>query len=409
MKRVLLICPDQRPALEPLTGGLPLALATFLGKPLVEHALDGLAKAGATHVRLLASDRPSEVRTYVMSGTQWGLNVEVIPEPCELTPAAAGEKHLSFAADTVITLDSLPQAPQVKLLTDAAAWHNGRGPLLPLLAPSQIGARQIEPGVWLGLKAVVDPAARLLAPCWIGPNTMIRAHAKVGPEAFVESDALVDSHATVEHSTLASRTYLGSMASLTGSVAAGSSLTKWENGSHVRLTDAFLLSPLDPPHQAASSLPARLAALLALVLTSPVLLVAALLSLLRGMPVLRQQMAVLPSESGAPQRTAAWYQLPAVPGRLKRWPMLWRIVTGHFAWAGNPPLAPQEASALQGEFERLWLQTAPGLFTAPEAEGSRAPWDDAARAHAALFACRPSAAWRLRIIGHGLIRLFQQS
>ena len=66
MKRVLLICPDPSPALTAVTGGLPLALATFLGKPLIEHALDGLARNGASHVRILASDRPSDIRAYLI-------------------------------------------------------------------------------------------------------------------------------------------------------------------------------------------------------------------------------------------------------------------------------------------------------------------------------------------------------
>lgn len=409
MKRVILICPDQRPALEPLTGGLPLALATFLGKPLVEHALDGLAKSGATHVRLLASDRPADVRAYVLSGTQWGLQVEVLPEPAELSAEAAAAKHHAFGADAILTLNSLPQAPETNLLTDAAAWHTARAALLPLLAPAQIGAREISPGVWLGLKAVVDPSAKLEAPCWIGPHSMVRAHAVIGPDGYVESDSLVDAHAAVAHSTVACRTYLGSMTSLAGSVAAGASLTRWADGSHVRLTDAFLLSPLDPPHQAASPLPARLLAFVVLLFTSPLLLLALLLSLLRGRPLGETCNAVLPSEPGAPVRKVTFHLLPGLPGMLKRWPMLWRIVTGHFAWTGNPPLTPAEAAGLDGEFERLWLQVAPGLFTAPEAEGSRAPWDDAARAHAALFACRPTLAWRARILRRGIFRLFSHT
>ena len=69
MKRIILICPDQRPALETLTGGVPLALAVYIGKPLIEHALDGLARNGATDILLLASDRPSDLRAYVGDGS----------------------------------------------------------------------------------------------------------------------------------------------------------------------------------------------------------------------------------------------------------------------------------------------------------------------------------------------------
>lgn len=402
MKRVLLICPDQRPDLESLTGGVPLALASYLGKPLIEHALDGLVRQGVTHVRILASHRPSEIRAYVMHGTAWGLAVEISPEPAELTPAEAAAKHAAFQPDATFTLDSLPQAPEVPLLADAAAWHNSRAALLPLLAARQIGTRETAPGVWLGLRARVDARAKLIAPCWIGANSIIGADATIGPDGYVEGDSMVDAHASVVHSTVGPRTYLGSMTQLAGSIAARSVLTNWGNGSQVRMTDAFLLSPLDLPHEAASGLPARLLALGVLLLTSPLLVVAGLAALLRRRPLLESRQAALPTDAGTPQRSASYRVFPALPGLLGRWPMLWRIVTGHFAWTGNPPLTLVEAARLDGEFERLWLHTAPGLFTAPEAEGCRAPWDDAARAHAALFACQPTAAWRWKIIRRGL-------
>ena len=405
MKRVLLICPDQRPALESLTGGVPLALACYLGKPLIEHALDGLVRQGVTHVRILASDRPSEVRAYVMQGTAWGLAVEVSPEPAELTPAAAAAKHAAFQPDATLTLDSLPQAPEVPVLADAAAWHQSRTALLPLLAPHQIGTREIAPGIWLGLRARVDPSAQLSAPCWIGPNSIVGADAVIGPAAYVESDSLVDAHATVEQSTVAPRTYLGSMTHLAASVAAGSMLTNWSNGSQVRLTDAFLLSALDPPHEAASSPPARVLAGVVLLLSLPVLILAGMVSLVRRQALWRYLEAALPTDAGTPQRAIVYHVFPSLPGWLGRWPMLWRIVTGHFAWTGNPPLTLAEAALLEGEFERLWLHTAPGLFTAPEAEGCHFPWDDAARAHAALFACQPTVAWRWKIIRRGLSNL----
>lgn len=408
MKKVLLICPDARPELDAVSGGVPLPLAVFIGKPLIDHVLDGLARQGVTHVRILASVEPAAIRAWVTTGAAWGLQTEVVPEAAELSRDEAAAKHAAFQPDQILTLDTLPQAPEVPLLTSAAAWHSARGKLLPVLAPMQVGAREISPGVWLGLKAKIENTAQILAPCWVGPHSIVRAHALAGPHCYIESDSLVDAHATVEHSTVGSRTYLGGMTHLRESIAAGSCLTNWRNGSSTRLTDAFLLSPLDPPREAASSIGARFLALLVLLLTLPLLLIGAFMSLLRRKPVFETHTAVLPPVPGAPQSTVTWRALAGLRGHLRRWPVLWRIVTGHFAWTGNPPLTPSEAARLDGEFERLWLHTAPGLFTAPEAEGCQAPWDDAARAHAALFACQPTAAWRLKTIRHGLTSLFSQ-
>ena len=342
MKRVILICPDQRPALESLTGGVPLALAIYLGKPLIEHAFDGLARSGVTEVLLLASDRPSDVRAYVGDGSAWGVQVRISPEASELSPADAALRHTSFEHDAVMTLDSLPQAPDVPVIADAESWHHSRATLLPLLAAKQIGAREISPGIWYGMKARVNSSAILHAPCWIGPNSMVGSQAIVGPHGYVESDSVIDAHATVENSTVGPRTYLGSMTHLGDSVAAGPVLVNWRNGSLTRLTDAFLLSRLDPPQEALSSPFGRLIALLVMVLTFPILLIA-----LFCRPWRIQREAVLPSGPGEPLRTVSYHEMPGLPGSLRRWPQLWRVVTGHFAWTGNPPLTPEEAGLLR--------------------------------------------------------------
>ena len=400
MKRVILICPDQRPLLEDLTGDVPLALAIYLGKPLIDHAFDGLALVGVTDVLLLSSDRPSDVRAYVGDGSAWGIQVRIAPESTELTPAGAAARHASFAHDAVLTLDSLPQAPDVPVIRDADSWHSSRTRLLPLLAPRQVGAREISPGVWCGLKSRVNTSAVLKAPCWVGPNTMVGAHAIVGPHGYVESDSVIDAHATVEDSTVGPRTYLGSMTHLGDSLAAGAVLVNWRNGSLTRLADAFLLSRLDPPQEALSSPFGRLMALLVILITLPLPLIA----LLRQPRHIRR-VAVLPCGAGEPVRTVAYHELPGLPGTLRRWPQLWRVVTGHFAWTGNPPLSPEEAGLLESEFERLWLMAGPGIFTAPEAEGCLPPWDDAARAHAALFACQPTGSWRRKILAQGFKKI----
>ncbi len=406
MKRVILICPDVRAGFEPLASEVSLALSVFLGKPLVDHALDGLARSGVTDVLLLVSDRPTEVRDYVTNGQPWGLRLTFFAEAAELSPADALGKHAAFGADAALTLDELPQAPGVPVLTSLQAWHAAHEALLPHLVAQQVGVREHAPGVWLGLRARVAPDAVLRAPCWIGPNVNVLSGASVGPGGFVEEGSMIDAGAEVIHSNVAQRTYLGSLTHLHESIALGATLVNWRNGSCVKLADAFLLSRLDPPHEAATSVAFRLLAAFVMFVTSPLLLLAAVRSWVKKLPVVRSHVAVLPSAPSHPQRHVTWHELPGMPDPWRRWPRLWSIVRGHFAWTGNPPLSPAEAAALEGEFERLWLNAAPGFFTAPEAEGSLPPWDDAARAHAALFACKPTFEWCLRIVRHGLRSLF---
>jgi hypothetical protein len=141
-----------------------------------------------------------------------------------------------------------------------------------------------------------------------------------------------------------------------------------------------------------------------MVFTSPVAIVAAALSLLRGRPVTESRQAVLElaGEHGGRPRTVKFKEFSGINGAWRRWPRLWKVVRREFAWVGNPPLEPDEAARLAGEWERRWLDMPPGVFTAPECEGCSPPWDDEARAHAVHFASLPTPRWRRRILGAGL-------
>src|SRR5690349_17544325 len=89
----ILICPAERPALAKLAGVAPLANLPILGQTLVECWLEHLATLGARDVRVLAADRPQQVRARVGDGARWGLRVEVLPEVRELTVAEARLKY----------------------------------------------------------------------------------------------------------------------------------------------------------------------------------------------------------------------------------------------------------------------------------------------------------------------------
>lgn len=406
MKRVLLICPDKNPALEPVMDGVTLALTFFLGKPLIEWALEGLAAAGVMQVRVLVCDHPAEVRKHIGGGEAWGMEVEVVAESRELDCEAALEKYASFEAESARRLGELPQADGLELLSDPAAWHQGRKELLATLVARELGSRELKPGVWVGLRAVIDPSAELLGPCWIGPYAVVRAQAVVGPHAFVESGSLVDRQAVVEDSTVARHTYLGKMTHLRDSVACGGSLLNWRTGSCVQIVDSFLMSPMRGTAAGRTHLISRLLALLALVLTCPVLLWAVLKTISGGKPFWEHREAVLPTRGAGRRRVVRFREFASIQNGMRRWPRLWRIVTGQFAWTGNPPLSPAEVAELEGDFEHLWVAIAPGFFTAPEGEGCVEPWDDEARAHASFFVCQPTQAWRWRIIRRGCRSLF---
>jgi len=94
---------------------------------------------------------------------------------------------------------------------------------------------------------------------------------------------------------------------------------------------------------------------------------------------------------------------------LRRWPQLWNVARGEFAWVGNRPLAQRDAARLGTEFDRLWLTVPIGLVSLADAQGCAESFNDEARAHANFYATQ--ANWRLdlsilaRALFAGVLRL----
>jgi hypothetical protein len=403
--KVVLICPGERPNVAALAESSPLALAPILDKRLVEYWLEHLVGLGVKQALILAADRPDQVRAFVGDGKQWGLKLEVRPELRELTPIEARAKYrandqASWLAEPndVMVLDHLPALPQQPLFTNYADWVAALRAWMPRAAtPSRVGMREIQPGVWVGLRTRVSPGAELRAPCWLGENVYVGPQAVIGPMAILEHRVFVDAGASISHSVVGPETYVGELTELQNSLAFGRTLINWQTDSHIKVPDPFLLCSLNEARSSIrlSAWIGRCAALLTLSLTLPLALVAILKSKLRGRPALRPLVAVRPgtSELRVPGDTLIYYELAGAGGWLRRWPQLWQVARGEFAWVGNRPLNPGQAARLSNDFERLWLAAAIGLISLADAESCPECFSDEARAHASFYAA--GANWRL--------------
>ena len=403
--KALLICPGERPNVAALAEPSPLALAPILGKCLVEYWLEHLVGLGVKQALILATDRPDQVRAFVGDGKQWGLDLEVLPEIRELTPAEARAKYrahdeASWLAEPndVMILDHLPALPQRPLFTHYADWMAALGAWMPRAAtPSRVGIRELQPGVWVGLRARVSPGAELRAPCWLGENVCVGPQAVIGPMAILEHRVCVDAGASISHSVVGPETFVGELTELRNSLAFGRTLINWQTGSHIKVPDPFLLCSLNESASTLrlSALIGRCTALGMMALALPLALLAILKSKLRGRPALSPRVAVHPgtSEVQVPGDTRIYYELAGARGWLRRWPELWQVACGDFAWVGNRPLSPSQAARLSNDFERLWLAAPIGLISLADAEGCDEVFSDAARAHASFYAA--GANWRL--------------
>ncbi len=416
--KAVVICPDRRGGVAALARRTSLALVPVLGPSVLSQTLTDLARRGAREIVVLASDRPDEIRGAVGGGERWGLRIEVRAEASEISVEEARRRHrpesdpgwLPEGRD-VVRADRLPDEPDHPLFESYEGfWAAARRRLLCDHA-GRVGAKEIQPGIWMGLRSRVHPTARLLAPCWIGEGAWVRARATVGPHAVVEDGAVVDEDAEVAESWIGPRTYVGAMTEVRTSLACGNSLANWRTGSVAEIVDAFLLGDLASRRMGAGGSPwyARGLAMLAAAVTSPVVLGAWLGRGRSGQPLFLRQAAMVPAGPGLgpPWRELAYAELNGVRGWARRWPQLWSIVRGDFTWVGNRPLHREQAEQLQAEFEQLWLSAPIGLLSLADAHGCGDVFDDETRAHASFYAARASRRLDLEVLRRVVFRAFQ--
>src|SRR5581483_4119262 len=246
--KTCLICPAGRPAVAALAQNVPLSNLSVLGKSLLEYWLENQAAIGAKHVLVLAVDRPELVRQLAGVGTRWGLNVEVIAETRELSPAFAREKYSAAKGDwlpkphDVVSMTHFPGQPQNPLFTGYSSFFSALLAWLPRAATiNRIGVRELQPGIWIAMRARIADSARLQAPCWIGEGARIGPRSIIGPGAILENHVLVESDCDISNSMICTETMVGKFAELKESLACGGIMVDWRTGSLVKVPDPFLM------------------------------------------------------------------------------------------------------------------------------------------------------------------------
>lgn len=412
--KALLICPADRPAVACLAENAPLAVAPLLGRTLVEYWIESLVARGVKHALLLASDRPHQIRAVVGEGTRWGIRVDVLPQSRELSIEEARKKYGASAPassdEITLVLDYLPGLPDHPLFESYAGWFAALQAYLPhAITPARIGAREVHPGIWIGLHAQISPHAQLHAPCWIGENAIVSDGAVIGPNAVIEDRAVIESGARITESIIGPETFVGEMISVHRSLAHGSTVVNWQNASCLRVPDAFFLCSLGERRFATqgSHVLGRAAALAAMLVTAPCALVVMCLSLLRGENPLQLRLGVRPQPNvrSAALQTFAYYELTGGSNWLKRWPQFWSVVRGDLTWVGNRPLRPTQALELANDFERLWLTAPVGLVSLADANGcTDGKLSDDICAHASYYAVNASPRLNWYVLTRAMIR-----
>ena len=252
----VLICPSGCPAVPKLEQKLPLAIQTYFGRTLLDYWLEHLAGSGVSHVTVLAEDHLGLVRALVRNGERWGIKAEVLRKPRQLTLAAMraeyrGSDEANWLPEPhdITLLDHFPGLPQFRLFQTYSGWFEALQQFLPRAAGTcRIGMREIQPGIWVSVRACISPLARLHAPCWIGEHATIGPRCIIGPQSIVEDGAFVESDSEISASVIGPQTFIGKWTEVRRSLAWGESLLNWETGSFVSVPDPFLMCSLSPSH-----------------------------------------------------------------------------------------------------------------------------------------------------------------
>jgi len=403
----VLICPAERPAVAGLMEENPLALLPVFGKTFIEHWLEQLAITGAKEVRILAADRPEQIRAYVGDGARWGMRITVVPQMHELSVDEARAKYqgdgeagwLPRPSD-IILADHLPGLAKFSPFASYAAWFQALAAFLDRrIFPNYIGLHEVQPNVWVGRRARIAASAVIQGPCWIGANAWIGEKARIGPNTVIEDGAFVDARTVVESSLVGPATYVGCGTEVRKSFAFGSTLINWASNAAVVVPERFLLCRLDSLHgiRTLGRWMARLAALVVLIVTLPFATAVAVRSWVLGQPAFRLRKAVRPCSS-ANTRALLYYELLNTSRWWRRWPQLWNVFRGEFRWVGNRPLTAIQAGRLMNDFERLWLASPVGLVSLADAEGCAEAFDEETRVHSSYYAAQATRHLRTSIL-----------
>jgi hypothetical protein len=289
------------------TLGIPAILLPLHERSLLQRAVEHLVRSGCCHIHVALGDDAAAIKDFLHTGERWGCQVSYhYLDPREslgrfVRRLDLDQEHRYWLADAMqVPRESLP------VLTDPAAeagrplcgndgtqqrwtgWglytgaflmacekaladesleglmltsgelspHNIEQPLsattlADLLDGSlRLLAAQANP-VIIGRNSQIHPAAKIIAPVFIGTCVKVAAGAVIGPNVAIESGAFIDQNAYLRDSVVMSDTYVGEELDMHGIIVRGCLLANISLNVVTEIPDPTLLAVLTPERQPA--------------------------------------------------------------------------------------------------------------------------------------------------------------
>ena len=315
--------------------------------------------------------------------TGWGMvpgaALRTIGDDCDEAALAGRLSALPDASrpDTALLLDV--RSPEGLLDANWAALEKR----FPKLLESR---RETDQGIWILHNVSLHPTAKLNAPVYIGENCRIGAGVELGPRVVIASDCLVDQSSTLADTVVFAGSYVGQALELRHSIVNRNRLISVKAGTEIIVADNFILGSFVERDllQLVKRARSRILAVLLLVVTSPLLLLAWLSS---KFAICRRSVVRLPAPDGADYVTYNLISFCPSPEVHQRGgaahqffrhflPGLLNVAFGHLTLVGVAPRSAPEIDALPHDWKQLYLGSMAGLITEAYVVHGASPSED---------------------------------
>ncbi|UOA09139.1 NDP-sugar synthase [Methylobacter sp. S3L5C] len=419
--------------LLPLTEAVCVPLLPVAGKMVIEYTLEALVDADLRKAHIILSPYAEQVKKTLGNGDRWGIQITYSTSRGEESPIQAlmqlqqtpvppflilrgdiirsgqvnaflqqaqtqsapcvhalfGDEnaYMLFCRDLLHTeLDSLNWVTSIQKhptnftinligsvakLDSLAAFHQANldaavGRIAMLLVPG----RQTSIGLTQGRNTQAYPQNLKQGIALIGSNCHLHPSVELSGEVVIGDNVIIDRLATIESCVILPHTYIGELVELRNAIVRGNDLIRVDNGSILKISDAFLLADLKTTtfNKGLRSIFNRVAGLTLLLLSLPLWVFALVFSLLKNPaePYCSRRLRgnkIEPNAFGMPERTeftAGEWQISTPV--LRYLPRILAVISGDLTLIGTLPVSIETAALRTTEWENLADQAPAGLL-----------------------------------------------
>lgn len=405
--------------LAPLCEHLCPAMLPIANRPLLRHTLDDLATSGIDEVLLVVSENVFQIRETFDDGRLWGLEIHYLLSRGEERPTRVIQRFANrLKAPFVVARGDVLRTGMCTSLLKIAdsvpgncvhAMHDGRNAGLALVRewpvdvdhlgwplgnpPASKGAClelglgrfaridsledlyhsamslvqdpeawpqppgiEIEPGFRVDRLSAVKAHNRTDGTVLIGANCWLHPESRLAGTAIVGDDCYIDRGATITRSIVMPGTYVGEDLEVNNAIVSGEHLIRIDRGTHIRLAEGRLLSPVRRETEAMlEHWPQRTLAMLLLAASAPLWPLALLLSSLRNPRRPLRETRVAVNDAGPGMQVSRIYLFDTPVPLLRKLPLLLLVIRGDLALFGASSILVEPIVPLRGGSPRLGL------------------------------------------------------